>query len=80
MYYEGEGVEQSYSMAKKIFTKSCDSGGASSCNYLGMMYYKGKGVPRDELRGTKLISKACNKGNVDACAKLEIINFLNGAR
>ena len=48
LYYSGQGVEQDFSEALKLFEESSNSGYTSATYNLGVIYAKGRGVDIDE--------------------------------
>ncbi|WP_347253414.1 tetratricopeptide repeat protein [Leminorella grimontii] len=44
MYYTGEGVQQDYHMAKKLWEQASEKGNPQAQNGLGVLYYSNKGV------------------------------------
>ena len=66
---DGFRAEQScnYKKAIKIYTKACENGVASGCNYLGGFYARGEGLKQDYKKANELYTKACDSGNAAGC-------------
>ena len=62
MYYEGQGVPQSYEEALKWFRKAADKEDTDAQRLLGVMYYQGQGVTQDYVEALKWFRKAADKG------------------
>ena len=70
MFYNGQGVEQSYKKAVEYYTLAAEQGDAvAQCN-LGNMFYNGEGVEQSCPIARKWWTKAANQGQEDA------INYL----
>ncbi|KAK7624171.1 hypothetical protein IWX50DRAFT_44516 [Phyllosticta citricarpa] len=60
MFLRGEGIEQSFSIAKIWFQRGLTHGDAI-CQYsLGIMYLEGLGVPQDALKAADLLAAAAD--------------------
>ena len=66
MYFQGFGVDQSYSEAVKWYRKSSDQGFADAQANLGLMYQVGQGVQQDFPTAFKLFQKAADQGYANA--------------
>jgi len=73
LYKNGQGVEQSYTTADKLFKKDCDGGDAMGCNNLGSSYYNGQGVELNKIKAYQYYMKAAKKGNTNAQYNLDIL-------
>ena len=62
LYYSGQGVEQDFSEAVKLFKESSNSGYTSATYNLGVIYAKGRGVDVDEDKAIKFYEKAAIGG------------------
>jgi len=62
LYYSGQGVEQDFSEALKLFKESSNSGYTSATYNLGVIYAKGRGVDVDEDKAIKFYEKAAIGG------------------
>ena len=62
LYYSGQGVEQDFSKALKLFEESSNSGYTSATYNLGVIYAKGRGVDIDEDKAIKFYEKAAIGG------------------
>ncbi|OPA74397.1 hypothetical protein BFG05_07530 [Campylobacter pinnipediorum subsp. pinnipediorum] len=61
LYYDGQGVKQSYTKAKEYYIKSCDFNDGLSCHNLGVLYQNGYGdVKRPHTKAKEYFSKASN--------------------
>lgn len=60
-YYDGDGVEQSYSKATYWFEKAAKQGNASSQYNLGSCYYQGKGVEQSYSKAIYWYKKAAEQ-------------------
>lgn len=67
MYYNGEGVRQSYYKAYELWKKACDMKNTDACNNLGVLYRKGQGVRQNLSIAKQYYSKACDLGNQIGC-------------
>jgi hypothetical protein len=52
MYYKGEGVKQSYEMARMLYEQAAQQGYVTAMNNLGFMCDKGKGVEQSDDKAT----------------------------
>lgn len=62
MYFNGQGVPQSYNEALKWFRKAAEQGHARAQNNLGGMYNEGHGVPQDDEEAARWYRKAAEQG------------------
>lgn len=58
-YYEGEGVEQDYEEALKLFLYLLDHGDTSVLSYLGYMYENGLGAEEDIFKAIDYYEQGC---------------------
>lgn len=72
-YYNGEGVEQSYSKAVYWCQKSAEQGNADAQYNLGVAYYNGEGVDKSYSKTVYWLRKACENFNDEACEFLNKI-------
>ena len=68
MYYEGDGVEQSYEKAKEFFERAAQQDHPEAQFNLGIMYEHGEGMPKNKKQAIEWYSKACENGDEDGCA------------
>ncbi|KAL6711103.1 ERAD-associated protein [Coniothyrium glycines] len=61
MFLRGEGMNQSFDIAKTWFRRGIELGDALSQYSLGIMYLKGFGVPQDALRAAELFGAAADQ-------------------
>lgn len=61
IYLRGEGVEPSYTKAKKWFERGIKGGDAGSQNGLGLMYLHGYGVPKDVVKAMDYFKAAADQ-------------------
>ena len=54
MYYEGQGVNKNYVLARQWYEKAANQGRAAAQAALGWMYFQGEGVIRDREKGCAL--------------------------
>ena len=76
-YYNGEGVEQSYSKAVYWYQKSAEQGNAVAQNNLGVSYYNGEGVEQSYSKAVYWCQKSAEQGNADAQYNLGVA-YYNG--
>lgn len=62
-----------YGDAREQFSRSCDSGSADACNYLGYLYAQGLGGTRNLDEARMVYQEACAHGNMASCASLGAI-------
>lgn len=70
LYYNGQGVRQSYEKALHYKKKACDLGEGDSCAAVGNMYFFGEGVQKDLSRARKFFAKSCELESGVGCAVL----------
>jgi TPR repeat protein len=66
MYRDGEGVKQSYVMAKRLFKQAAQQGDASAMAHLGDMYYNGWGVEVSSERAKEYCEQAADLNHAGA--------------
>ena len=74
MYYNGEGVDQDYSVAFQWFRTAAREGDLDALFHLSEMYRLGKGVVKDYGLAYLYASIALLKGNLNATQALEILS------
>ena len=62
-YYDGRGVQQSYSEAAKWYRNAADQGDANAQFSLGRCYMLGKGVPQDFVEAGNWSRRAAEQGS-----------------
>jgi TPR repeat protein len=75
-YFLGEGVQQDYAEAARLYRKSADQGYAPAQSNLGAMYFSGRGVTRDYAEAAKLFRKAADQGDAWGQVDLGVRYFL----
>lgn len=75
MYYDGDGVEQSYTQAYKYHNIACDKGIKDGCVSIGVMQEFGRGVEKDPLNASFLYRELCVDGIGKGCSRLGILYF-----
>ena len=75
-YRDGEGVKQSYEMARRLFEQAARQGYVAAMVYLGSMYYKGQGVERDIAKTRELWTKVAAHGDEKAIDGLKHLDNL----
>ena len=65
-YYNGQGVDKSYTEAVKIYRLAADQGNAAAQSNLGMCYYYGNGVAKDYTKAVKWYRLSADQGNAAA--------------
>ena len=63
MYYEGEGLKQSYAKAAKWFRSALKNGDAEAPRYLGLMYAEGLGVGQNFAKAAECFREAAERGD-----------------
>ena len=69
----GDGVEQDYEKALRLFMEACEAGSMKAARYVGMVYEQGLGVEQDLNKAIELYQEAAgyeNQDAVDALARL----------
>lgn len=62
MFLRGEGMPQSFTIAKTWFTRGVEHGDALSQYSLGLMYLNGYGVPKNPVKAADLFKTAADQG------------------
>lgn len=70
MYFDGNGVKQSYSKAFNSFLVAAENGNDNARYYVGMMCMKGNGVPKNETTATEYLIKSAYAGNAHSAYSL----------
>jgi hypothetical protein len=65
-YYTGNGVKQSYAMAKRLFEQASQQGNVAAMTDLGVMYCKGQGIEQSYESAVKYYEQAAQLGHADA--------------
>lgn len=76
-YYKGEGVKQSYSLAKKWYFHAASAGNSNAQWRLGLMYSLGYGVNKNDATAVKWFRKSAEQGNAVGQVLLGY-NYLTG--
>lgn len=76
-YYVGEGVEQDYTKALDLFTKSAAQGNRDAQFALGLMYYNGEGLKQDYTKAFEWFIKSAEQENSDAQCNVGMM-YYNG--
>ncbi len=72
MYHVGDGVRQSFSKAKELYTQACTLGVAKGCSSLGYMYESGHaGV--NLTKAAEWYERACVNGDAAGCESLAML-------
>jgi len=71
-YLNGNGVEQNYSEAIRLYTQAAKSGSARAQNQLGIMYSEGMGVDQNCSEAVKWYNKAVKQNYVKAKENLAV--------
>jgi TPR repeat protein len=66
MYRKGEGVKQSYEMAKRLFEQAAQQGDVTALYDLGFMYENGQGVEKSNEKAFEYYEQAADLGHVSA--------------
>lgn len=61
MFLRGEGMPQSYEIARTWFKRGIDHGDAMSQYLMGLMYLQGLGVPANAMRAAELFAAAADQ-------------------
>lgn len=67
LYFNGRGVEKSYTEAFKWFRKSADQGNINALHLIGLAYKDGKGVRQSYSKAKEYFGLACDKGDDSSC-------------
>lgn len=73
MFLRGEGMEQSYAIAKVWFSRGIASGDALSQYSMGLMYLYGLGVPQDAIKAAEYFGPAADADLAVAQTNLGIL-------
>jgi TPR repeat protein len=73
MYYVGQGVEQDYAEALRLYELAAEQGYASAQTKLGYMYSEGLGVEQDYAEALRLYKLAAEQGNATAQNNLAVM-------
>ena len=78
MYFDGEGVEQSFTEARKLYNKSADQNYSRAQLRLGQMMIRRQGGSdqNNMSEGFSLVEKASSQGNEEAKAFLNEMSGL----
>ena len=71
-YKNGQGVEQDYKEAARLFRQAADLGDADAIKNLGVCYEYGRGVGKDYKEAARLYRQAADLGDADAIKNLGI--------
>ena len=66
LYFEGKGVQQSYSEAAAWYRKAAEQGDASAQTMLGVLYHLSLGVQQSYSEAATWYRKAAERGNANA--------------
>ena len=72
MYYNGQGVNQSYQESREWFIKSAKKGNSDAQFSLGVIYYEGNGFNVDIDYANTWFKKSCENGDERGCEYYEI--------
>lgn len=72
-YREGRGVVQDESMARELFSRSCELGWPTGCSRMAEIYLRGEGVAVDLGRAAEGFDQACGAGEAMSCLRLGIM-------
>jgi SEL1 protein len=70
MFLRGEGIPQSFDIARTWFKRGIELGDALSQYSMGLMYLKGYGVPADAVRAAELFAAAADQNLAVAQVRL----------
>ena len=71
MYYNSEGVDQSYERAKEYFEAAVRQGMADAQYSLGGLYYNGEGVKKSKKSARVWFTKAAEQGHQNSILMLQ---------
>jgi TPR repeat protein len=77
MYYNGNGVNQNFTEAKRWMELAAKQGDLGAKLYLGVMYDKGQGIEQNYSLAVRWYTKAAEKGNAYAMYNLGLF-YENG--
>jgi len=80
LFYDGEGVPQSYAEALRWFRKAAGNDAAGAKFWLGVMHENGHGVSRDESAAFEWYWKAANQESGDAKAQFSLATYYRYGR
>jgi TPR repeat protein len=66
LYANGDGVDQDYPKAAKLFREAAKWGSAPAQKNLGIMYINGHGVPKNNEKAYSWLARAADQGDEDA--------------
>ena len=66
MYYTGEGVKQSYEMAKRLLEQAAQQGDLYAMTSLGVIYNNGQGVEQSYEKAFEYYEQAADLGHAKA--------------
>ena len=66
MYKDGEGVKQSYEMARRLYEQAAQQGDVSAMAHLGFMYCQGQGVEQSYEKAFEYYEQAAQLGHAEA--------------
>ena len=78
MYYQGDGVDQSYQRARELWELAAKQGNADAQCNLGTLYANGQGVEQSFETARELWMKSAEKGNENAILGLQQIDKHEG--
>lgn len=73
LYQNGDGVEQNYAEALRLFKAAYDDGYAPAALHIGEFYYFGYGIKQDRDTAYLWFLKAAEDGNPDAIAIVDLL-------
>ena len=73
MYYDGQGVEQSYDKALECFRQAADMGSPYAINNIGDMYENGTGVEQDYEKAAEYYRQAYEMGVAESLDSLKAL-------
>ena len=73
LYQNGDGVEQNYAEALRLFKAAYDDGYAPAALHIGEFYYFGYGIKQDRDTAYLWFLKAAEEGNPDAIAIVDLL-------
>ena len=79
-YDIGEGVEQDYSQAVKLYRKAAEQGVSFAQFNLGLYYKNGWGVEQDSSQALKWFCRAAEQGHKDAFSFIGFLVLISDAQ
>ena len=76
LYYEGQGVPQSYKRAAELYKQSAAQGDTYGRTNLGNMYENGRGVAQNYKEARRLFALASKQGYAEATENLKRVDEL----